>query len=142
MPKGLEMIIIGDELIPFEKIEKITTKKDIKSTSSNATVVFGYDKEILKYCMDNDIRSAIKISSIKESVICNALGAKYIIVPNELLEDVQKLAENYMFDAKILAVIECEDEIESVALKGIDGVIYSNLVINETVINSVSSHLK
>ncbi|WP_300795995.1 hypothetical protein [Helicobacter sp. UBA3407] len=39
----------------------------------------------------------------------------------------QKLAETYLFDAKILLCIQEEQEIEKTAECGIDGVIFANL---------------
>ena len=40
----------------------------------------------------------------------------------------QKIAENYMFDSKILAIIKSNDELEEIALDEIDGVIYKELI--------------
>lgn len=122
------MLIIGDDFIPFEKIENIKRVEDIKNTSSNSTVVFGFSKEILAFCMKNGVNSGVKIASLKEAVFANALGAKYIVCPEEILQSVQKLADDYLFDSKILAVIENEEEIEKFALKNIDGVIYKNIL--------------
>ena len=71
---------------------------------------------------------AVKTTSIKEAVYANAMGAKYILPSAEILQSVQKLAENYLFDSKVLALIENEDEIEQLALKNIDGVIFHKIL--------------
>ena len=118
------MIIIGDKHIPCEDISKIDSIDDIKSTKPNSTVLFDFEKDTMVYCMNNNINYAVIVNSIKEAVFANGLDARYILPSENLLETIQKTAENYMFDSKILATIKHEDEIEKIALKQIDGVIY------------------
>jgi len=122
------MIIIGDSNIEYENIEKIAQIEDIKKSSPAATVLFDFDIEILKYTNANNINSAVIAHSIKEVIYANSLEAKYIIPRINILLQVQKIADNYMFDSKILAVIEDSEEIEKVALDEIDGVIYKELL--------------
>ena len=124
------MIIIGDKYIPYENISVIDNIDDIKSTKPNSTILFSFDKDIMSYCMKNNINYAVEISSITESIYSNNLDAKYILPNNELLEIVQKIAENYMFDSKILATILNEESIEAIALKSIDGAIFKRLINN------------
>ncbi len=122
------MILIGDKLVPFEEIFNISNIEDIKTTKANSTIAFGYNEEIMKYSFENDLNSAIIVNSIKESIYANALNAKYIIASKNLAKDIQKIAENYMFDSKVLAVIESNEEIEEIASYEIDGVIYKTLL--------------
>ena len=122
------MILIGDILVPFEEIFNITNIEEIKTTKANSTIAFGYNEELLKYSFENDLNSAIIVNSIKESIYANALNAKYIIANKDLATDIQKTAENYMFDSKILAIIESNEEIEEIASYEIDGVIYKTLL--------------
>jgi hypothetical protein len=122
------MIIIGDEFIPYERIEKVEKISHIKLTSPNSTLYFPFSKEMLLFCMENSLACAVNISSIKEAVYANALGAKYILPSREILQAVQKLAENYLFDSKVLALIENEDEIEDLALKNIDGAVFQKII--------------
>ncbi|MEA3290162.1 MAG: hypothetical protein U9Q04_08280 [Campylobacterota bacterium] len=123
------MIILGDEFIPYEPIESIKTIDDIKNTKSNSTLCFEYDKKLMSYCAQNEIQYAVNISSLKESIYANALKAKYILPVSSILGDTQKCAENYLFDSKILAIVESEDEIEQYALKNIDGVVFKKLLL-------------
>ncbi len=76
----------------------------------------------------NNLSNAVVVSSIKEAIYCNALNSKYIICDKKLAKAIQKIADNYMFDSKVLAIIEDSEEIEKIALNEIDGVIYSNLL--------------
>jgi len=122
------MIIIGDQNIEYENIEKITGINDIKTTASNATVLFDFDLNILKYTKSNDINSAVVVKSIKEVLYASSLSAKYIIPNENILIQSQKTADNYMFDSKILAIVENSDGLEKVALNEIDGAIYKDLL--------------
>ena len=122
------MIVIGDKLIPFEELFKIDSIDDIKNTKANSTVLFNYSDEIAKYCFENEISFAIVVDSIKEAVYSSNLNAKYIITNKELSKELQKIADNYMYDAKILAIIESSDEFEEIAKAQIDGVIFKNLI--------------
>ena len=122
------MILIGDKLIPFEIFFNILSIDDIKNTKSNSFISFGYNEELLTYSYKNNLNSAVIIRSIKEAIYANALNVRYIICEKELAKNIQKIADNYMFDSKILAVIEASDEIEEIAKNEIDGIIYKNLL--------------
>jgi len=122
------MLLIGDKLVPYEEIINISNIENIKTSKANSTVSFGYNDEILKYCFENEINSAVIVNSIKEAIYCNALNSKYIIASKDLAKKIQKVAENYMFDSKILAIIESSDELEVIASFEIDGVIFKTLL--------------
>lgn len=122
------MIIIGDKLIPFEELFKTNSTNDIKNTKANSTVLFNFSDEIAKYCFENEISFAVVVNSIKEAIYSSNLNAKYIIANKELSKELQKIADNYMYDAKILAIIESSDEFEEIAKAQIDGVIFKNLI--------------
>ena len=122
------MIIIGDELVSYEDIFFISSKDEIKNTKANSTIAFGYNEELLKYSLENSLSSAVEVKTIKEAIYVNALEGKYIIAEKNLAISLQKIADNYMFDSKILALIDSNDEFEEVANSEIDGVIYKNLL--------------
>lgn len=122
------MIIIGDKLVPFEDIQYIENAENIKSTKANSTVIFNYDEKVLEYCYKNEISLAVIVTSIKEAIYCNSLNVKYIISEKELAKKIQKIADNYMYDSKNLAIIDSNEEFESIAENEIDGVIYRYLI--------------
>ncbi|MGB6329702.1 MAG: hypothetical protein WBF48_12325 [Halarcobacter sp.] len=122
------MILIGDNLIPHKGFSFIDSILDIEHTVANTTLIFNYDENLLLYCRKNSLCSAVIVTSITEAIYCNALNTRYIICDKKLAKAIQKVAENYMFDAKILAIIETNEEIEKVALSEIDGVIYTSLL--------------
>lgn len=122
------MILIGDKLVPFEDVFLIKNIKDIENTKANSTVLFDFDEEILTYCYKNELFCAVVVNSIKEAIYCNNLNVKYIISEKELSIELQKIADNYMYDSKILAIIDSNEELEQVAKLEIDGIIYRNLL--------------
>lgn len=121
------MIIIGDNLIPFEDLKYIQNIENIKNSKANSTVIFNYNEEVLKYCYENEISSAVIVASIKEAIYCNSLNVKYIISEKNVAIQVQKIADNYMYDSKNLAIIDSNEEFEKIANDEIDGVIYRKL---------------
>lgn len=122
------MILIGDSLVPHKDFSFIDSILDIEHTVPNSTLVFNYDENLLLYCRKNKLHPAVVVSNIKEAIYCNALNVDYLICDKKLAVKIQKIADNYMFDAKVLAIIEDSDEIEKMALNEIDGVIYSSLL--------------
>ncbi|WP_418180669.1 hypothetical protein ACNSOL_00730 [Aliarcobacter lanthieri] len=122
------MIIIGDNLVPYEEIFFISRIEEIKNTKPNSILVFNYDEAIVKYCFQNSLNFAVIVENLKEAIYANSLNAKYIISKIKLAKKIQKVAENYMFDSKILAIIDSNDELENIAKKEIDGIIYRKLL--------------
>ena len=122
------MIIIGDKLIPFENIQYIQNAENIKDTKANSTIIFNYNEEILKYSYENELPVAVIVKSIKEAIYCNSLNAKYIISEINLAVQIQKIADNYMYDSKNLVIIDSNEEFENITKNEIDGVIYRDLI--------------
>jgi len=124
------MIILGHPSISYDTFEIIFESKDIEKTASNSTVVFGYNLQTMEYCYTNKVPYGIYITSIKEAIFGNNLGAKYLILDISLASQVQKIAENYMFDSKVIALIDEDTQIEDIAILGIDGVMYRKILKN------------
>lgn len=120
------MIIIGNKNIPYQDIKTIKFIEDIKNTDSSTIVYFEYDIDIIKYCHKNHVRCAVKVSNITEAIFCNALDVYYIVSSNA--NDIQKIADNYMFDSKILQIITNDTDIPEVAKNEIDGSIYKEIL--------------
>lgn len=122
------MIIIGDKLIPYEEIFFIKDIKEIENTKANSTIGFVYNENLLEYSFKNELSFVVIVNSIKEAIYSNSLKAKYIIAQKDLSKELQKIAENYMYDSKILAIIDSNNEFEEIAKNEIDGIIYKNLI--------------
>jgi len=122
------MIIIGNKHIPHSVFTNILCIDDISNTQSNSVVKFLYDIEIIKYCQKNNIQNAVIVNNITESIFCNNLDVDFIIVKNDISKQVQSIAQNYMFDSKILQIIKDDKDIQNIAINEIDGCIYDNLL--------------
>ena len=84
--------------------------------------------KLLHYCMNNALQYGVIVQNILEVIYAHNLGARYIIVPQEIAKQTQELADNYMFDSKILAIISDAKEIVEVAKQHIDGIIYKDFL--------------
>lgn len=122
------MIIIGNEYIGHDYFEGIHEIKDIVHTSSNTTLLFFYNLDLMAYCYKNNLPYAVILNSIQEAIFANNLGAKYLITDEHKSKAIQTVAENYMFDSKILSIVDGIEMIEAVATNVIDGVIYKKIL--------------
>ncbi|NPA60250.1 MAG: hypothetical protein GXO30_07295 [Epsilonproteobacteria bacterium] len=126
------MLIYGHKFIPSENFYHVINIDAILNTPPNSTIYLDFTQEnleIINYASLNSISLAISVSNITQSIYASSLGSDFIIVDKELAKSVQDIANNYLFDAKILVNIKSENEIEELALQGIDGVIFSNAII-------------
>ncbi|BAF69470.1 conserved hypothetical protein [Nitratiruptor sp. SB155-2] len=119
------MLIFGHPKIPAPSFYRVENKEQIVSTPPNSIVRFAFDFEILRYCQENGIQVAVEIANVKEAVYANALQASFLLCSLPLAKEVQKIAENYLFDAKVVAFID-ERVIEKAIEAGIDGVFLTN----------------
>lgn len=122
------MIILGDEIVPYENICFISTIDEIGNTKANSTLLFFYNVELLKYVFENSLPSAVIVKSLKDAIYCNSLNVKYIVSEKNLAIQIQKIADSYMYDSKNIAIINSNEEFEHIAKDEIDGVIYRNLI--------------
>ncbi len=125
------MLIVGHSDIPYEPLYYIESVDEIAQTPSNAILWLGPYREtveLAKHCRKNGLRYGVMAQSLSDALLANALGATYILAQFPLAEAVQKAADTYLFDAKILVPIDEESEIESVAQAAIDGVIFQRAI--------------
>jgi len=122
------MILIGDKNIPYETLTKVSTIEELVKTKANTMIVFEYTQNLVDYCFKNDLSYAVIIKDLKEAIYANALEAKYLICDKQLAKNIQNTADNYMFDSKVLAIIESNEEFEDITKEQIDGVIYNYLL--------------
>lgn len=126
------MLLFGHRFIQNESFYAISESEEIVHTPSASTLYLKFQEsnlDLIEYLNANALNVALSVKDLTELVYASALGAKYIIVKKELAKTAQKIAESYLFDAKILVRIEDEDEIEEMAILGIDGVLFSNAII-------------
>jgi len=126
------MILIGHRFIPSEPLYHIGAIDAIEKTPPSSVVYFEFSKanlDIIEHCRLNDVPFALYVATLTEAVYASALGALYIVIPKELAKTTQKIADAYLFDAKILVACDDEDAIEELAILGVDGVIFPNGIV-------------
>jgi len=127
------MLIFGHKFIPSNSFYHVSDIDNITNTPPSSVIHIEFKEEnldIIAHAKINQINTSIYVENIREIIYASNLGASFIIVKEELVTDAQKIATEYLFDAKILVLIEDENEIEKYALLGIDGVVFSNAIIH------------
>jgi len=126
------MLLFGHRFIESENFYHIQSIDAIQNTPPSSTILVDFSEEnldIINHTRINSIPLAIHVENITQIIYASSLDAAYIILSKELAKTAQDLANNYLFDAKILVSVENEDEIEELSLLGVDGVIFSNAII-------------
>ncbi|EAI4447982.1 hypothetical protein A0Z62_07260 [Campylobacter lari] len=99
------MLIFGHPLINMQKFscyENIFIKTNVNC--------FNYNEQNIKSAKEEKIDFAIYAKNEEEILLSNALGAKYILIEDERLAKIaSKMAEFYMFDSKILFLLDVLD---------------------------------
>ncbi|WP_434637533.1 hypothetical protein MLC35_01825 [Sulfurimonas sp. NW7] len=126
------MLLFGHRFIKSEKFYHVSDIDAIVQTPPASIIYLEFEEknlDIIEYLNQNSIKFALKVQDITELIYASALGASYIHVEQKLAKTAQKIAENYLFDAKILVHIEKEEEIEEMALLGIDGAVFTEAIV-------------
>jgi len=122
------MILIGHADVAFSPLYAIQNAQDIAQTPPNSTVFFEYDALLAQFCHKNKVSFAIHAKQTKELVLSQNLGASFVVVDKALSLNAQKIAEHYLFDAKILLLSADDTDIEWAALNGIDGILFQSAI--------------
>ncbi|MDA3908033.1 MAG: hypothetical protein PF437_03010 [Sulfurimonas sp.] len=126
------MYIYGHRFIESESFYHVSNIEAIQNTPCNGTIYLDFSEdnlEIINHATSNSVTLALGAVNVTEIIYASSLDATFIVVPKELAKTAQNIANNYLFDAKILIHITDEDEIEELAILGVDGVVFSNAII-------------
>ena len=126
------MLIFGHTYINFTPFYHISEISDIERTPPNSTLFLEFNKvnlDIIQHLQHNNLRFALEVSDIESLVFAHNLHASYMVVSENLAKSAQTVAENYLFDAKILCRVHQDQALEEIILEGIDGVIYPSAII-------------
>ena len=126
------MLIFGHPWVESPRFVKVFSLEDIERAEQEDIPLLeplSVSIDLAKHCHKNEIVFAVTTGSIKEALFANAIGASYAICQHELAIVLQKVAEEYLFDMKILVLIEDERGIEPMARFGIDGVVFSKAIV-------------
>ncbi len=126
------MLLFGHPYIDFEPFYHIDEIDEIEHTPANSTLFIHFREsnlDIIQHMRQNSLTFALEAATLSEVVYAHNLGAKYIIVKEALAKSAQNVAENYLFDAKILCRLTKEETLDEKISEGIDGVIYPQAII-------------
>ena len=125
------MIIVGHPWIKSSRFCKVFSIEDIKQSSADEIVLLEPLVDSHKYaahCQDNNITFSVVANTLDDALFANALGAKFIICEEDDALMIQPIAQEYLFDSRILVLIHSEKEISKIARGGIDGVIFAEAI--------------
>ena len=129
------MLLYGHRFIDSPTFYHIQDIQAIHNTPSSSAIFINFNEEnldIIEHLNSNEIDFAIGVKNVTEVIYASALNASFIIVEKKISSTIQNIANNYLFDSKILVHLEDEKEIEEMALLGVDGVIFPNAIIKIT----------
>lgn len=124
------MIIFNHPLIETLNLIFIKEKIQIQKTLPRDFLILENNDstslvKLAKYCQNNNLNFSAIPKNTTEALLLVNLNARYLLTKNlKLAKTLQKLAEVYLFDAKILLCITEESKIQKAAKLGIDGVIF------------------
>ena len=125
------MIIIGHPWIKSSRFCKVFSIEDIKKSDADKIVLLEPlvdSHSYAAYCQENNIAFAVVVNTLDDALFANALGAKYIICEEDDALMIQPIAQEYLFDARLLVLIHSEKEISKIARGGVDGVIFAEAI--------------
>ena len=121
------MIIIGHPWVESSRFRKVFSLEDIQKSSANEVVLLeplSDSHALASHCQKNNIPFAVVVNTLDEALFSNALGAKYIVTQEDDAKTIQPVAQEYLFDTRVLVLIQNEKEIEKIARAGVDGVLF------------------
>jgi len=125
------MIIIGHPWVNSPKFHKVFSIEEIKKSSPKDIVLIeplSDSQPLAKYCSENNIAFAVTTNTLNEAIFSNALGAKYLVCEEDDALIIHPIAQEYLFDTRVLVLIHDDKEIAKIARSGIDGVIFPSAV--------------
>ncbi len=125
------MIIIGHQWIKSSHFCKVFSIEDIQKSKADDIVLLEPlvdSHTYAQHCQENSISFAVVVNTLDDALFANALGAKYIICEEDTALMIQPVAQEYLFDTRILVLIHSEKEISKIARGGVDGVIFAEAI--------------
>lgn len=125
------MIILGHPAIACEPFVKVSNLLELDQTPPNSVVFFMFDQTLLDFCQKNNIACAVAVDEYHETIeqtitkvmFCHAFDVRFIVFKTDAIYEAMKVAQNYLFDAKLLKIVNDEKAIGKEAMLGIDGVL-------------------
>jgi len=125
------MLIFGHPWIETPKFRKVFSIHEISDMASEEVILLEPLSDsigLAQYCQKQHKNFAVTVNSVTEALFANALGSQYIICQHEDAAKIQPIAQEYLFDSKVLTLISSEKEIQKMAELSIDGVIFPDAI--------------
>jgi hypothetical protein len=125
------MLIFGHPWIRSPLFKKVFANEEIDRLGEGEVALIEplpESIELAQICRERSVPFAITVNEIRNAILANALEASYIVCQQEDAIEIQPIAERYLFDTKVLVLIEEEKEIERMARFSIDGVIFPDAI--------------
>lgn len=120
------MLIFGHKLIEVPKFHLINSENASFKEGINC---FEYDENLIEKALKEGVKFAILAKNEDEILFANALKAEFILLENEnLAKKASKMAEFYLFDSKVLFIIDRLKNLRNTYKIGIDGVILREII--------------
>jgi dihydroorotase-like cyclic amidohydrolase len=97
-------------------------KKDAAEAKAGSLAVMKFDESDLEFYVKSGIPMAVEVAGARDFLLLAATRAKYAIAEIELAKTLQKIADRYVMDIKVLAM---SNDITAAAEAGIDGIFAS-----------------
>ncbi|MBD3789974.1 MAG: hypothetical protein IE885_06385 [Campylobacterales bacterium] len=125
------MIIFGHPWIKSSHFCKVFSVEDMMQTKAEDIVLLEPlvdSHSLATYCQENHIPYGVVVSTLEDAILANAMGASYIVCEEDAAFMIQPIAENYLFDAKVLVLIHDTKSISKIARGGIDGAVFTEAI--------------
>lgn len=129
------MILFGHSLIPSERFYHVESLEAIAHTPSNSIIALFFtpdNLDLITYLRANKIRFALYVTSTTEAVLAENMNANYLLVHPKIAQEIQKVADHYLFDAKVLGYIDQEDQLEKLIEMRLDGAVFIEAIVKIT----------
>lgn len=127
------MLIFGHPWLDSHKFKKTFSINGLDEISTEEIALLEPLSDsitLAQYCQSKKKNYAVTVNTVAEVLFAHALGSQYVICQHEDAQKIQRVAQEYLFDTKILVLIESEKEIERMAELSIDGVIFPKAIIS------------
>ncbi|MDD5211332.1 MAG: hypothetical protein PHV62_02880 [Sulfuricurvum sp.] len=129
------MILFGHPLLLSERFYHIESLEAIVKTPSNSIIALFFapqNIDLIVHLHNNKIRFALYVASTTEAVLAENMKANYLIVHPKVAQEIQKVADHYMFDAKVLGYIDQENQLEKLIDMRLDGAVFIEAIVKIT----------
>lgn len=129
------MILFGHPLLSSERFYHIESLEAIAKTPSTSIIALFFapqNIDLIVHLRNNKIRFALYVASTTEAVLAENMNANYLIVHPKVGQEIQKVADHYMFDAKVLGYIDQENQLEKLIDMRLDGAVFIEAIVKIT----------